>query len=294
MVSNKASLRVLLTSSAALRITVAVMACLASTVAAPQENGVLARVNGADITSADVAFASRMWGARLADMPEDAKRSVLVNALIEVRLAAQAARAAKIPESEAYKQQIAFLEAQTLRSVYVNGKIAEQVTDEAVRKAYDDQVAKIPAVEEYRASHILVTSLQDANDVIDALRDGKDFAQLAKERSLDEASRDKGGDLGFLGSGEMIEELEKAAASLKPGEYTAVPIKTAFGFHVVKLVERRPRPAPSYEDLSGQIRASLEANATRDVLEDLRAKAKVEKFIPDVPMEQNHASHPAQ
>lgn len=294
MVSNRASLRVFLKSSAALRIAVAVMACLATTVAAPQENGVLARVNGADITSADVAFASRMWGARLGDLPDDAKTSVLVNALIEVRLVAQAAKAANVPESEAYKQQIAFLEAQTLRSVYVDGKIAERVTDEAVRKAYDEQVAKIPAVEEYRASHILVASLQDANDVVGALKDGEDFAQLAKERSLDEVSREKGGDLGFIGSGEMIEEFEKAAASLKPGEYAAVPIKTAFGFHVVKLVERRPRPAPSYDDLSGQIRASLEASTTRDVLEDLRAKAKVEKFIPDVPLEQNHASHPAQ
>ncbi|MGT2467749.1 peptidylprolyl isomerase (plasmid) [Mesorhizobium atlanticum] len=81
---------------------------------------------------------------------------------------------------------------------------------------------------------------------------------------------------------------------MKPGEYTAVPIKTAFGFHVVKLIERRPRPGPSYEALSGQIRASLEAKATQDVMEDLRAKAKVEKFIPDVPLEQSHASHPAQ
>ena len=266
----------------AVQAAVIAIACMASTVAAPQENGVLARVNGTDITSADLATASEMYAAQLGEMPEDAKRSMLVDALIELRLVADAAKAENVAETEAYKRQMAFFEAQTLRTIFMEGKVARQVTDAAVRKAYDDEAAKVQPVEEYRASHILLASLQDGNDAITALKSGKDFAELAKERSKDEASKDKGGDLGFMSSGQMIEEIDAAAALLKPGEFTNSPIKSAFGFHVIKLEERRERPAPAFETISGQIRASLEATASQQVLTDLRSKAKIEKFIPDV------------
>lgn len=266
----------------AVRAAVIAIACMASTVAAPQENGILARVNGTDITSADLATASEMYAAQLGEMPEDAKRSMLVDALIELRLVADAAKAENVAQTEAYKRQMVFFEAQTLRTIFVEGKVARQVTDAAVRKAYDDEAAKIQPVEEYRASHILLATLQDANDAVAALKSGKDFAVLAKERSKDEASKDKGGDLGFMSSGQMIEEIDAAAAMLKPGEFTNSPIKSAFGFHVIKLEERRRRPAPAFETISGQIRASLEATASQQVLTDLRSKAKIEKFIPDV------------
>ncbi|MFA6031350.1 MAG: peptidylprolyl isomerase [Myxococcota bacterium] len=266
----------------AVRAAVIAVACMASTVAAPQENGILARVNGTDITSADLATASEMYAAQLGEMPEDAKRSMLVDALIELRLVADAAKAANVAETEAYKRQMAFFEAQTLRTIFMEGKVAAQVTDAAVRKAYDDEAAKVQPVQEYRASHILLATLQDGNDAIAALKGGKDFAELAKERSKDEASKDKGGDLGFMSSGQMIEEIDAAAALLKPGEITNSPIKSAFGFHVIKLEERRERPAPAFETISAQIRASLEAKASQQVLTDLRGKAKIEKFIPDV------------
>lgn len=258
------------------------IACLASTVAAPQESGALARVNGVDITSADLAVAAEMYSDQLGNMPEDARRSVLVDALIELRLVADAARAANVAETASFKRQLAFFEAQTLRTIFMEGKVAERVTDEAVRKAYDDQAAKIPPVEQYRASHILLANLQEGNDAIDALKNGRDFAELAKERSKDTASRDKGGDLGFMTSGQIIEEIDAAAALLKPGEFTMSPIKSAFGFHVIKLEERRNRPAPAFETISGQIRASLEATASQQMLADLRSKAKIEKLIPDV------------
>ncbi|WP_157385549.1 peptidylprolyl isomerase [Mesorhizobium sp. STM 4661] len=275
---------------AACAATIAI-ACLASTAAAPQENAVLARVNGVDITGADLAVAAEMYSDQLGKMPEDARRSVLVDALIELRVVADAAKAANVAETDSFKRQLAFFEAQTLRTIFMDSKVAERVTDEAVRKSYDDQVVKIPPVEEYRLSHVLLATEQQGNDAVAALRSGKDFAELAREVSQDTASKANGGDLGFVSSGQTIAEIDSAAASLQQGEYTQSPVKSAFGFHVVKLDERRKRPAPAFETISGQIRESLEATASQQMLADLRSKAKIEKFVPDVtppPVDDGH------
>ncbi|MBP0440506.1 peptidylprolyl isomerase [Tianweitania sediminis] len=247
-----------------------------------QDAGVVGRVNGKDITADDLAIAEQMYSQQLGQMPADAKRSLLVDALIDLRIVAEAARAANVPEQEAYKRQLAFFEDQTLRSLFLEQRVGEAITDASVRAAYDEQAAKIPPVLERRLRHILLRSETDALAVIDALKGGKSFAELAQERSADEVSNVNGGDLGFVADGQVVPEIDVAAAKLQPGEFTQTPVASAFGFHVVLLEETRNRPAPAFETVAPQIRQSLEATEERRIIAELKAGAKVEKLVPDV------------
>ena len=251
-------------------------------IAVAQDTSVVGRVNGQDITADDLAIAEQMYSQQLGQMPADAKRSLLVDALIDLRIVAEAARTANVPEQDSYKRQLAFFEDQTLRSLFLEQRVAEVVTDAAVRAAYDEQAAKIPLVLERRLRHILLRSESDALDVIDALKGGKTFQELAQERSADEVSKINGGDLGFVAEGQVLPEIDVAAAKLQPGEFTQTPVASAFGFHVVLLEETRNRPAPAFESVAPQIRQALEATEERRIIAELKAGAKVEKLVPDV------------
>lgn len=250
--------------------------------ASAQENGVVARVNGTDITEADLAVIEEIYAEQLATLPQDARRSVLVDELIQLRLVGDAARRAGIDQQDAYKKRMAFFEGQTLRNLYIDQQVAAAVTDEKVRTAYEEQVANMPQVEEVRLRHILLPTKAAADEAIAALKAGKDFAEFAREKSEDPASKDEGGDLGFVVAGQTIAEVDAAAATLQPGQVSETPVKSPFGFHVVKVDERRNRPAPPFETTSAQLRQSLEAAEGSRVVAELRAAAKVEKLVPDV------------
>ncbi|OQM75650.1 peptidylprolyl isomerase [Manganibacter manganicus] len=251
-------------------------------IARAQDADVVGRVNGLDITADDLSIAEQMYSQQLGQMPEDAKRSVLVDALIELKIVADAARAANVAEQDAYKRQLAFFEAQTLRSLFLEQRVAAAVTDATVRAAYDEEAAKIPPVLERRLRHILLRSESDALEVIGALKGGLTFTELAQERSADEVSKVNGGDLGFVAEGQVVPEIGAAAAQLQPGEFTQTPVASAFGFHVVLLEEARNRPAPAFDAIAPQIRQALEASEERRIISELRGVAKVEKLVPDV------------
>lgn len=256
-----------------------------------QETNPVARVGETIITEADLATATEMYAGQLGSMPEDARRSVIVDALIDMQLAKDAARTAGLDQTDAYKRQIAFIEGQTLRVAYMEAEIAKRVDDAAVRQAYDAQVQRMPPVEEFRASHILLATEADAASVIDALKAGGDFATLARERSLDEASKANGGDLGFTARGATLPAIENALAGLAPGQVSPAPVQSAFGFHVVRLDETRTRPAPSFETVAPQIRQGLEGQAAQAIIAELRAATTVEKLVPDVQPQQADDGH---
>ncbi len=272
---------------------IALAAFLAATptIALAQDGDVVARVDGHEITKADVAVAEEMFGPQLGTMPDDAKLSVIVNALIELRIVSEAARGAGITDQDGYKRQMAFFDEQTLRSLFVDQQVAAAVTDEAVRAIYDQHVASLPKVQERRLRHILVTDEEKAREVVSALRNGEAFADLAEKHSLDAVSKANGGDLGFLAEDQIIPEIQAAVASMEAGQFTQDPVQTAFGFHVVQLEESRDRPAPAFEALAPQIRQSLEMNAERELIAGLRAGAQVEKLVPDVSPPQEDDGH---
>lgn len=247
-----------------------------------QQQEIVARVDGQDITASELAVAEEMYAQQLGSMPDDAKRSVLVDALIDLRIVANEAREKGIAGDESFKRRIAFLEQQTLRSIFISEQISASVSEEAVRTAYEAQIARMPRVEETRIRHILLDTEEAAAAVIEALNAGEDFAALARERSRDMVSKPKGGDLGFVAAGQSLPEIDAAAAKLQADEYTAEPVRSSFGFHVLKVQERRQQPAPEFETVAPQIRQSLQAAEQRRIIAELRAEAQVEKLVPDV------------
>ncbi|KND16529.1 peptidylprolyl isomerase [Pannonibacter phragmitetus] len=273
------------------RLALALLMATASGSAFAQSDEVVARVNGSDITRADVAVAEEMYSPQLGTMPADARLSVIVDTLIEMKIISDAAKSAGIEDRDDYKRQLQFFEQQTLRAIFMEQKAAKAVTDDAIRQIYDRQVGSMPVVSERRLRHILVASEDEAKDIITALGKGGSFAELAAERSLDAVSKVNGGDLGFVAEGQTIPEVDKAARGLEAGDYTKEPVRSAFGFHVIQLEESRDRPPPAFELVEPQIRQSLTAAEERRISGELRATASVEKLVPDVAPPQEDDGH---
>lgn len=259
--------------------------------AAAQDEGVVARIGDKEITEAELATAAAMYGDELASMPEDAKRSIMVDALIDIELARVAGKASGLDQTEEFRRQAAFLEGQALRAVFMEAEIAKRVDEAAIRKAYEAHIEAAQPVEEFRARQILLGTEADAIAVIERLKAGEDFATIAKEGSLDEASKQNGGDLGFMTRGTSLPEIEDAIADLSPGQFADKPIQTAFGYHVVKLEDVRNQPSPTFEALAPRLRQMLEAQAAQQIIVDLRSSTKIEKLVPDVQPPQADDGH---
>ena len=154
---------------------------------------------------------------------------------------------------------------------------AKQVaSDQALKKYYDEQIGQVKPVEEVRARHILVEGEEDAKKIATRLKGGEDFAKIAKEVSKDPGSGAEGGDLGFFTKDRMVPEFAEAAFAMKPGEVSQ-PVKSQFGWHVIKLEERRQKPLPTFDQVKDRIAQALAAKAQTDYLQGLRASAKIEK-----------------
>ncbi|MHA1523852.1 MAG: peptidylprolyl isomerase [Alphaproteobacteria bacterium] len=243
-----------------------------------QEPKVLATVDGAPITDADLALAQDILGPRLARVPEAMRPRILLDLLIDRKLFAKVARAAKVPDLASYKAQVAYFAEDALRDIYVSKIIGKSISPEAVRARYDAEVAKQAAPEEMRARHILVKTEVEAKDLIKQLEGGADFAELAKTKSTGPSGA-KGGDLGFFTAKEMVPAFSAAAQALEPGKISA-PVKTQFGWHVIKLEEKRLRQPPSFEQVGKSLREVLLSEKVRETAKNLRDAAVVDYLDP--------------
>ena len=253
---------------------------------------VAARVGDSEILESDVSFATSFLGDPNPEATPEARKSAVVDALIDLKVISDAAVKDGLENDGAFKQRMALLRQQALRQTYLAKAAAAAVTEDTLRKVYDERVAAMPVVEEVRVRHILLKDEKSAEVAIKDIAAGKSFDEVAKNVSLDEASKEKGGDLGFLTAEQFPPELATAIAKMKTGEMGEKPVETAFGFHVVKLEERRTREPPAFEAVSAELRRGLEAQAVRKIVADLKSVARVEKLVPDVAMpEQSSDGH---
>jgi peptidyl-prolyl cis-trans isomerase C len=151
------------------------------------------------------------------------------------------------------------------------------VTPDAARKLYDETVKSIPSEQEVRARHILVENEDEAKTVAGRVKGGEDFAKVAGEVSKDPGSKTDGGDLGFFTKDRMVEPFAEAAFKLEPGQISD-PVKSQFGWHVIKVEEKRAKPAPTFEETKDQVEAYLGRKAQQDLIMSLRKDAKIEKL----------------
>lgn len=238
---------------------------------------VLARVNGRPITRADVAEAAETLPAEYRAMPPAVLAPLLLDQLISRRVVADAARASGIEQSDAFRRRIAKAEDEALTQTFISQKLDQVLTDAALRARYQTEIADKPAAFRVCARHILVGSEADAKAAIEEIAKGADFAAVARARSSD-GSRAQGGDLGCFSRDEMVAPFAEAAFALPPGQVSASPVQTQFGWHVIKVDRREDQPKPSYEQAQPQLRRELAEAAVNQLVEQLRAAATIERL----------------
>ena len=197
---------------------------------------VVATVNGQPITESDLRFAENELGGEIANLPPEVKRRALAEYLIDNELFAKAAEEAKIAATPEYEQQMRYLKRRVLRELYFDKTLKGKIGEDEAKKIYTDKIAQLKPEEEIEARHILVDSEEKAKELHAKIVAGADFAQLAKENSTDTGSKDQGGVLGYFGHGQMVPEFEAAAFKLEKGQVSQ-PVKTEFGWHVIKRLE---------------------------------------------------------
>ena len=206
----------------------------------------------------------------------------LVAEIANTKLGAKAATDANLQDNELVQDAIRIATERILAEAYFATEMRKMVTDEEIQSAYDRFIADSDSREEISARHILVNEKQEAVDLISKLKDGADFATLAQEFSTG-PSGPKGGDLGYFGRGQMVPDFEVAAFDLEIGTFTAEPVQTQFGWHVIKLEDKRTQPAPTLEEMRSQIAQGLSQQALARLIEELRKDADiVERSFADV------------
>jgi len=248
-----------------------------SAAATPAEDPVVARVNGSEIRQSDVAVAYSRLPAQYKQVPINVIFPQIVQQLVDGELLAVAGRADDLQDSDEVKQQVAEFEKVAIQQVYMNRLIADGIKEAELRKAYDETIANTEGPLEVRASHILVDNEQEGADIIKALDGGADFAELARERSTGPSAA-RGGDLGYSVRSALVQPFADAAFALEPGAVGPEPVQTEFGWHVIKVIDKRRRPAPSFEESRGQIEQRLTRDLIAAHMAALRAESEVELF----------------
>jgi peptidyl-prolyl cis-trans isomerase C len=253
------------------------MALLGSSLLRAEEtNPVLAKVNGAEIRQSDVALAEEELGPSLAQMDPATKKENVLSFLIDMKIVAKAAEDKKIENNEDFKKRLAFTRSRLLMDSLLASEGKAATTDEAMKKVYDDASKQISGEQEVHARHILVETEDEAKAVEEELKKGADFAELAKKKSKDPGASD-GGDLGFFTKDQMVPEFSAVAFALEPGKISD-PVKSQFGWHVIKVEEKRNRKAPEFDQVKSQIETYVTRKAQADYVAKLREAAKVERL----------------
>jgi peptidyl-prolyl cis-trans isomerase C len=241
---------------------------------APKPVGkVLATVNGVNITDYDVAQARDDVGATLPKQMNDAARDkALLDYLIDLQLVTQKAVTEKMDQSADFQKKMAYYREKLLMEGYLGQVAKDGVTDAAMKTTYDEAAkAQKPEVE-IHALHILVPTEEEAKTVEKRLKAGEDFGKLADELSKDPGS--KGGDLGFFTKDRMVPEFADAAFKLEPGQVSG-PVKTQFGWHVIKVLDKRTRPFPPMDQVKDQLEHFVAQRAQSEAILKLREAAKI-------------------
>jgi peptidyl-prolyl cis-trans isomerase C len=236
------------------------------------DDPVVAVVNGKDVHKTAVIELYQNSDFRQA--PLDAVYPQVLDAVITSQLLLDQARASKVENDPQFKAALKQAEANLLRSAWLSKTVGAQITEDAVKARY----AQLKPHDEVHARHILVKTEAEAAQVLADLKNGTKFEDEAKAKTIDPSGKNTGGDLGFFAKEEMVPEFANAAFAMKDGEVTQTPVKTQFGYHIIKVEEHRVAQPPAYDDVKMQILGELRQRAVQSTVADLRGKATVKKF----------------
>ena len=248
-----------------------------SPVLAADKDPVAAQVNGTEIHVSQVAEFQRSLPPQMAQAPY----AMLLDAKINNLLISEAARKDGMANDPDVKRAVHEAEDQILRKAWMTKKIRSEMSDAVLKQHYDSFAANFKPEEEVRARHILVETEDMAKAVISDLRNGAKFEELAKTKSKDPSAGQNGGDLGYFTKGEMVPQFADAAFAMKVGETSAEPVKSQFGWHVIKVEDRRLSSVPPFEEAKPVIQQQLAEQLAQQTVMDIRNKAKIKRFNPD-------------
>lgn len=242
---------------------------------------VVVTVDGKPITEGEMKLAEGEVGQDLAQLPPEVKRRALAEYLIDNRLFANAAEAAKLGETPEFKKYMAYLHERALREQYFEKTLKGGITEDEAKNIYKKRLTQMKPEPEFSARHILVATEEKAKELRAKIVAGEDFQKLAKENSIDPGSKGEGGFLGYFGVGQMVPEFENVVVKMQKGELSE-PVKSAYGWHIIKLEDRRTKEPPSFEQVKDTIMNSLAVRKAQEASADMRGKAKVEYVDPDL------------
>jgi peptidyl-prolyl cis-trans isomerase C len=253
----------------------AIAAILAAPIARAQDDPVVARVNGTEVRQSDLAAAEEDLGGNIPQMTPEAKRDYLITFVGDMILVAKAAEAKKMGDTDDFKKKLAYARTKLLMEQLLQSEAKAAVTEAALHKVYDEAIGQMKKETEVRARHILVETEDEAKAVVAELKKGADFAELAKAKSKDPGSAD-GGDLGYFTKDQMVPEFSEVAFKLEKGQLSD-PVKSQFGWHVIKVEDKRERQPPEFDKVKDQLENFLVRKSQSELITKLRAEGKIER-----------------
>ena len=239
------------------------------------EDFVVATINGVSVMESSIKDFHNTLPPQYRQVPYLQIRGQLIERVVEQQLIADAARKKGLHKTPTHKRRIASIERSLLNEAYMSRVMKLEITDARVRDIYQKSIALQPKRTEVRARHILVDTKTEAIKIISQLLRGADFSILAKEKSTGPSGKN-GGDLGYFGPGQMVPPFAKAAFALNKGQFTREPVKTQFGYHIIKVEDRRVSGKATYKEASKNIRVDLQDKIFKRIIRGLRANAKIE------------------
>ena len=238
---------------------------------------IVANVNNEDISLETMIHAMNELPSEIQSQPFMSYYEDLLERVIDIKLFAQEGKKMKLDEEPSVRAAIDFVIEKVLMQAFLSKYVQENIKEENIKASYNNFIADETSREEIKASHILMDTESEAIDVIKMLNDGDDFVELAKNKSTG-PSGPSGGDLGWFKRGQMVPPFEKAAFSLNKNEITQRPVQTQFGWHVIKIFDKRIPEAPSYENMKSKLIQDLERKIVSKKIQDLRNDALIEKL----------------
>lgn len=239
------------------------------------------KYTGGEVTKSEL---DKMWKSMFPgeDAPDydgfdDKVKAEILKNIARERVVLDKAYAKNIDSTNEVKEQLEALKRQVIIQVYLKSMMDEIVPEKDVQKEYETLKEKYAGKHEVKASHILVETEEEAKAIAKQLKDGADFAVLAKEKSIDKASGAKGGDLGYFAKERMVPEFADAAFAAKAGEVTE-PVKSDFGWHIIKVEDKRPIQPPKYEEVKERIQQGLANEAVERYVNNLMQEVNVKYY----------------
>lgn len=264
--------------ASAFALAAAALICLSQPAfAQAQGDKVVAKVNGVEIRESDLAMAEEDMGAQTHQMNPEMKREQMIAYLADVILVAKAAEGRKVADQKDFKAKIGFIRNKLLMETLLQDVGKAAVTPDATKKVYDEAAKSMSGEQEVRARHILVPGEDEAKAILAEIKKGTDFSELAKQKSKDPGAAAEGGDLGYFTKDQMVPEFAEVAFKMDKGQVSD-PVKTQFGWHIIKVEDKRTKPIPTYDKVKDQVETYVQRRAQAEYIGKLRADAKIERL----------------